>query len=246
MSEADIPNMRLLVIIPAFNEAGSIAQVVEKLGEVLPDSHVLVVDDGSTDRTARAVPASATVVSLPFNLGIGGAMQTGYRYAMRHGFDLAIQVDADGQHPPDQIPKLLDRLHTSGADMVIGSRFLEPGGYEPPAPRMLAIRMLRGLLSLLIWRRITDSTSGFRLVNRKLIHAFAYYYPEDYPEPEVILLAHRAGYQVVEAPVTMAPRASGESSIAFLGGLFYVLKVSTALLLGMLRHPWPKEKVTPP
>jgi glycosyltransferase involved in cell wall biosynthesis len=246
MCGAKPSSRRLLVIVPAFNEAGAIAQVIQHLHSALPDCDVLVVDDGSTDRTAQVAAAKTVVVSLPFNLGIGGAMQTGYRYAMRHGYDVAVQVDGDGQHPADQVMRVVQRLEEDGVDMVIGSRFLQPGGYEPPASRMLAIRMLRSLLYLLTGQRITDTTSGLRAVNRRLIHAFAYYYPEDYPEPEVILLSHRAGYRITEVPVTMAQRIAGESSIPFAQGMFYVLKVSTALLLGLLRDPWPKAKVTPP
>lgn len=235
-----------LVIIPAFNEADSVADVVAQVRAHLPDFDVLVIDDGSTDGTARAVPPTATVLSLPFNQGIGGAMQTGYRFAALHGYDLAIQIDGDGQHPADQAARLVEHLQTSGADMVVGSRFLQTEGYRPPRSRMTAIHMLRALMWLLTGRRITDVTSGFRAANRRAIHAFAHWYPEDYPEPEVIMLLLRAGYDVQETPVRMAPRLTGQSSISFFAGVFYLIKVSAALLLDLVRDPWPQAKVTPP
>lgn len=235
-----------LAIVPALNEAGSIARVVRQLYESQPGIDVLVVDDGSVDGTARAVPEPARVVSLPFNQGIGGAMQTGYRYAARCGYDVAVQVDGDGQHPATEVGRLIEHLELSGADMVVGSRFGPGDGYEPLASRMAGILLLRGLVRLLTGKRVADCTSGFRAVNRKVIHAFAHWYPEDYPEPEVIVLLLRGGFRVEQVPVQMTPRTSGRTSIPFTHGLFYVLKVSFALFLDLMRHPWPPDKVTPP
>lgn len=215
----------------------AVASALGQEGVVL---EVVVVDDGSTDGTAQAAPPPARVIRLPFNQGIGGAMQTGYRYAALHGYDVAVQVDGDGQHPPDQVHRLVQRLEAGDADMVVGSRFLDETSYTPPASRMLGIRVLRSLLRLLTGRRITDCTSGFRAVNRRVIEAFAHWYPEDYPEPEVILLLHRAGFRVAEAPILMAPRLTGRTSIPMLAGVFYVIKVSAALLLDLVRDPWPQ------
>lgn len=241
----DLASPRLLAIVPAHNEADTIASVVGDIHEHLPDAHVLVVDDASTDGTAEKVPGTATVVSLPFNLGIGGAMQTGYRYAATHGYDLAVQIDGDGQHPASQVAQLLNVMHQKQADLVIGSRFLEREGYLPPPSRMLGIRILRHIINLATHLSITDPTSGLRLVNRRVIHAFAYWYPDDYPEPEVILLLHRAGLRVAEAPVTMEDRLAGVTSIPFVHGMFYVVKVTAALLLDLARHPWPRERINP-
>ena len=237
---------RILAIVPAYNEAGSVADVVATLKQTVPDCDVLVVDDGSTDQTAQQVPDTVALVHLPFNLGIGGAMQTGYRYAAIHGYDIAVQIDADGQHPPQQLPRLLQALGDQEANLVVGSRFLTSDGYTPPPARRLGISLLRGLLRVLTGKNITDPTSGFRAADEKVIHAFAYWYPDDYPEPEVLLLLHRAGYRIAEVPVAMADRAAGVSSISFSYGVFYVIKVAVALLLDLIRDPWPQERVTPP
>ncbi|MEM6334163.1 MAG: glycosyltransferase family 2 protein [Planctomycetota bacterium] len=232
---------RVLAIVPAFNEAGSIEAVCRAIGEHLPEADVLVIDDGSTDGTHRHVPAPARCVRLPFNLGIGVAVQTGYRYAAEHGYDAAFQIDADGQHPPDQAGRLIEALAQSQADLVIGSRFLDdsPGNYRPPASRMLGIRMLRGVLAMLGGPPVTDCTSGFRIAGRRAIRCFAHWYPDDYPEPEVVLLLARHGMRVVETPVRMVDRDHGVTSIPLRRGLFYVLKVSFALAIDTVRRPWP-------
>ena len=258
------PRPRKLIIVPAFNEADSIVGVIEDLRRCVPDCDVLVVDDGSADDTAtraRSSGGAVSVVTLPFNQGIGGAMQTGYRYAAIHGYDVAVQVDGDGQHPADQVPLVIDHLCRSNADLVIGSRFLPPvqsdatgercddqpdrpsaDAYHPPPSRMVGIRLLRGLLRVLVGQRITDCTSGLRAANRGVIEAFSRWYPDDYPEPEVIVLLKRAGFTVEEVPVQMAARTAGQTSIPFFRGVFYVLKVSVALLLDMIRSPWPRVK----
>ncbi|MCC6681074.1 MAG: glycosyltransferase family 2 protein [Phycisphaeraceae bacterium] len=233
-----IPVSRRLIIVPAFNEAAIIGRVVDDILLTLPDYDVVVVDDGSTDGTADCIPHRARVLKLPFNLGIGGAMQTGYMYAARHGYDVAVQVDGDGQHPADAVPLLVQQLETSGCDLVVGSRFLQDTGYEQQPARVLGIAVLALLLRLLTGRRFTDCTSGFRAANRRVIELFAQWYPDDYPEPEVILLLHRAGYRIEERAVEMLKRRTGRTSIPFLRGVFYIIKVSLALLLDTVRDPW--------
>lgn len=233
---------RGLLIVPAYNEAASIAGVVHDLKKHVPAFDVVVIDDGSTDATAANVPQGARVIRLPFNLGIGGAMQTGYRCAAMEGYEVAVQVDGDGQHRGDQVSKLIDRLEAGGADLVIGSRFLGAGEYHQSAARAAGSGVLRAMLRLLTGRAFTDCTSGFRAANRSIIEAFAHWYPEDYPEPEVVLLLCRAGFNIVEVEVSMNTRAGGRSSIPFTWGVFYVIKVATSLLLDTIRQPWPEGK----
>ncbi|MEM1207835.1 MAG: glycosyltransferase family 2 protein [Planctomycetota bacterium] len=247
IDEAESRSRRVLAILPAYNESGSIAGVCRDLAEHLPHVDILVVDDGSTDGTHRRVPAFAHCVRLPFNLGIGIAVQTGYKYAAEHGYDAAMQIDADGQHPPQHAAALIDTLAESGADLVIGSRFLDdtPGNYRPPASRMMGIRVLRAVIRALGGASVTDCTSGFRVAGRRAIRCFAHWYPDDYPEPEVVLLLARNGMTVVEAPVVMTDRAHGETSIPLRRGVFYVLKVSFALALDTVRRPWPAPLLKP-
>jgi len=184
------------------------------------------------------------VVELPFNLGIGGAMQTGYRYADLNGYDIAIQVDGDGQHRPSEVRRLIDYVESGQADLAVGSRFLdlEQTTYRQSFVRATGAWLLRLLIRVLTGLTITDCTSGFRAANRRVIRAFAHWYPEDYPEPEVILLLHRAGYSIREFSVRMRHRQAGQSSIGLLAGVFYVVKVTACLLLDTVRAPWPHEK----
>jgi glycosyltransferase involved in cell wall biosynthesis len=237
------PPLRCLVIVPAFNERQSVGRLARRLHRALPWADVLVIDDGSTDDTLRQVPPGTKVVSLPFNLGIGGAMQTGYRYAALHGYDLAVQVDGDGQHRPGEVPRLVEHLLASGADLVVGSRFLGEKTYRQSIARMVGIHILDYVIRLLCGLPITDCTSGFRVANRRVIRAFAHWYPEDYPEPEVILLLHRGGFTIRELGVRMRQRRAGMTSIPLPRGVFYVLKVGLALVLDVFRDPWPTGKV---
>lgn len=234
---------RCLVIVPVFNESGSIRKVICRLRRVMPEYDVLVVDDGSTDDTVRQVPHGVPVVSLPFNLGIGGAMQTGYRYAALHGYDVAVQVDGDGQHRPSEVRRLVEHLMSGEVDLVVGSRFLEETRYKQSFVRHVGSLVLRAIIRVLVGMDLTDCTSGFRAANRRVILAFAHWYPEDYPEPEVILLLRRAGYRVGELAVRMRHRRTGRSSIGLWHGVFYVLKVTACLLLDLVRDPWPTGKV---
>ena len=232
--------MKVLAIIPAFNEAGAVGDVIREIQRQHPEVDIAVIDDGSRDATAKvAREAGAIVLQLPFNLGIGGAVQTGYQYAWDNGYGIAIQVDADGQHPPSEMGKVIGPVQRGEADMVIGTRFREEGGFKSSAIRRIGIAMFARLVSLIIRERVTDTTSGFRAVNRKGIALFESDYPQDYPEVETQALAHRHGLRLLEVPVTMVERQAGESSIKLWGSFLYVVKVTLALLIGIFRAPRP-------
>ena len=224
--------MRVAVIVPAYNEARNLPRLAERLRAAPPACEVCVVDDGSTDETARvAASLGWTVLRLPMNLGIGGAVQAGYLWALQRGHDVAVQIDGDGQHDPAFLPALLAPLEAGDADVVIGSRFLAAGGFRSTLVRRAGIRYLSWILRLRCGARVTDATSGFRAAGRRAIELFARYYPSDYPEPEAIALARRAGLRLAEVPVRMSERAHGHSSITALRTLYYLVKVSLALVL---------------
>lgn len=224
--------MRVAAIVPAFNEARSLPRVAEVLRACAPECDVCVVDDGSTDETSSVAAALGwTVLRLPMNLGIGGAVQAGYLWAWEHGHDVAVQVDGDGQHDPAYLDALLAPILDGKADVVVGSRFLSDGGFRSTAVRRAGIAYLSWLLRLRCGARVTDPTSGFRAASRGAIELFARYYPSDYPEPEAIALARRAGFRIAEVPVRMNERAHGESSINTLRTLYYLVKVSLALVI---------------
>ena len=229
---------KTLVIIPAYNEENSIGEIVAKISESAPLADVVVINDGSTDATSIvAQGAGAYVINLPHNLGIGGAVQTGYIFAEEMGYDIAIQVDADGQHDPAEIPRLISPLLKGKADMVVGSRYAEDRGYEVSPTRRLGAFVLASVTSLIVHQKVTDPTSGFRAVNRDVIEFCAIEYPHDYPEPETLVLLHRAGFAIQEIPVPMSQRRAGQSSITFLGQFYYLSKVLLAILIGLLRKP---------
>jgi glycosyltransferase involved in cell wall biosynthesis len=229
-----------LAIVPAYNEAHAIAATVAAICERASDFDVLVVDDGSTDATAeRARRAGAAVLRMPFNLGIGGAMQSGYLYALERGYEVAVQVDGDGQHDPRHIQELLDRLHSDPElNMVTGSRFLDPDsdGYRSSAARRVGIRVFSRVVSLITGQRVTDPTSGFRMTNRRGIELFARDYPHDYPEVEAILMMHAHRLRSCEIPVRMRPRLTGESAISSTQSVYYMIKVLLAVFVGLFRR----------
>jgi glycosyltransferase involved in cell wall biosynthesis len=236
---------RMVAVVPAFDEEGAIAGVVAEINAFDPSIDVVVVDDGSTDGTAAAAAAAgAAVVRLPFNLGIGGAVQTGFRYALEGGYDVAVRLDGDGQHDAAELSKLLEPLDRGEADVVTGSRFRGVDGeYAPPLGRRLGISWFARLVSLLSGQRVTDTTSGFQALNQRGIALFARDYPSDYPEVEatVLLLKHRL--RLVEVPVRMREREHGSSSITFVRSVYYAFKVTLALLVAMgRRHAVPSEE----
>lgn len=230
-------NPRILVIIPAYNEEATIGAVLDTLRDSVPDFAVVVVDDGSRDRTAECVVAHghAQLLRLPFNLGIGGAMQTGYKYALRNGYDIAVQCDADGQHPVKDIPRLVAAVQSGTADLIVGSRYVAPSAYRPSAFRRLGKSLLSRAVDLAIGGGITDTTSGFRAANRQVIRTFARHYPDDYPEAEALVIVHMAGLKAAEIPVEMMPRQGGQTSIGALKAVYYMVKVALAIFIDLFR-----------
>jgi len=226
---------RVCIVIPAFNEAGSIGRVIGRVRLAAPSAHVVVVNDGSQDDTERlAFVAGATVVTLPVNLGIGGAVQVGYRYALRSGFDIAIQVDGDDQHDPSEILSLLAPIQEGRAEMTVGSRWLGRGDYVASPGRRFGMRILAKLVSWRTGGKFTDTTSGFRAVGHQGIALFARTYPTDFPEVESLVLARRHGLRVEEVPVRMTNRTYGRSSIVGLRSAYYMARVTVALVIGTL------------
>ena len=234
---ARLGELKRLAIVPAFNEEVSVGRVIDELRDFDPGFEIAVVDDGSTDRTAGvADDRGAHVIRLPFNLGIGGAMQTGYRYAFEHGFDIAVQVDGDGQHDPAQLPRILEPVLDGDADLVVGSRFAGPGAYRSTALRRVGIRIFASVVSAVVGQRVTDTTSGFRAVNRKGIALFAADYPHDYPEVEATVMCVKHKLRLLEVPVEMRERSGGQSSITALRSVYYMTKVLLAIFVGLFRR----------
>jgi glycosyltransferase involved in cell wall biosynthesis len=228
---------RTIAIVPARNEAECIGNVVEEIKGYDPACEVLVVDDGSTDRTASvARGAGARVVSLPFNLGIGGAVQTGFKVAQEEGFDLAVRLDGDGQHIASELPKLLTPINDGSADIVVGSRFAGSSEYRPPFARRLGIRLFASVVSLLTRQKVTDTTSGFQACNRKAIRLFAGDYPHDYPEVEATVMVFKHRLRLAEVPVSMREREAGRSSIGGFWSVYYAIKVLLAVFIALSRR----------
>jgi glycosyltransferase involved in cell wall biosynthesis len=230
--------LRTVAIVPAYNEAGAIGRVVAEILACDPAIDVVVVDDASRDETAFIAEAhGATIIRLPFNVGIGGAVQTGFKYALDNGYDVAVRLDGDGQHDPREISKLVEPLERGEADLVVGSRFVDGrGSYRPPLARRVGIRVFARLVSLLGRQHVTDTTSGFVALDRVGIELFAFQYPHDYPEVEAILVALRSGLRLAQVQVEMRERETGTSSITFLRSLYYIVKVMLAVLIASLRR----------
>jgi glycosyltransferase involved in cell wall biosynthesis len=229
--------VKKIIIVPAFNEEANIGSVLASVKESCPDFDVLVINDGSTDKTlniARSF-AFARTIDLPINLGIGGAVQTGFLHSRRHGYGLAVQIDGDGQHKPSEVPKITAPILRDEADVVIGSRFMEKGSYRKTMFRRAGIKLFSWTNRILLGERITDSTSGFRSYNKKAIAILSEDYPDDYPEPEAVFILKRKGLRIKEVPVEMATRAGGKSSISVLESIYYMIKVFLAIFVLMLR-----------
>ncbi len=227
---------KILVIVPAFNEEESIERVLDRIQQFSMTLDVLVVNDGSQDRTVEiANRKNVLSVTLPYNLGIGAAMQTGYLYAWAHGFEYAIQVDSDGQHPVEAVPEMIQAILQDKVNMVIGSRFLKKTDYQSSFWRSFGIRIFRWLTRLISSKVITDPTSGFRIIDKALIAEFAQYYPEDYPEVEAIILACKKGYQIKEISVNMQERQGGNSSIRLFHAVYYMVKVILAMIVDIFK-----------
>ena len=228
--------IKILVIIPAFNEEKTIRKVIHQVKDAFPIVDIVVINDGSKDTTYReALNENIYVIDLPFNLGIGGAMQTGYLFAKNKGYDIAIQVDADGQHDPTFIQKLIEPLLVDSSDMVIGSRYVQPSLYKSTFWRRLGIIYFANFITLLINQKLTDTTSGFRAVNKNIINYFACCYPLDFPEVDVLIRLYNRRFRIIEIPVKMHTRAEGKSSIRSLKSIYYMIKVSLAIMINSLR-----------
>jgi glycosyltransferase involved in cell wall biosynthesis len=229
--------LRRVAIVPAFNEQESVTRVIDELRAFDPELEIVVVDDGSTDRTTEvARNRGAHVVRLPFNLGIGGAVQTGFRYAWEHGFDVAVRVDGDGQHDPRELGAVLEPVLAGEVDVAVGSRFIGAEGYRSSRSRRIGIRLLAWCVSALTRQRITDPTSGFQAANRLGIRLFAADYPHDYPEAEATVMVFKHRLRLKEVPVAMRARETGRSSITALHSVYYMVKVLLAIFVALFRR----------
>jgi glycosyltransferase involved in cell wall biosynthesis len=230
--------VRRIAVVPAFNEQQNVGRVIEEIREFDPGLDIVVVDDGSVDATATvAREHGAIVLRLPFNLGIGGAVQTGFRYAFEHGYELAVRVDGDGQHDASQLDRVVAPVLAGEADIAVGSRFVAQGeGYRSSRSRRIGIRLLALVVSRIVGRRVTDTTSGFQALNEKGIALFARDYPHDYPEVEATVMVSRHRLRSVEVPVSMRERSSGRSSITALRSVYYMIKVLLAIFVGLFRR----------
>jgi len=233
-----LSDLRRVAIVPALNEAGALPAVIDELRAFDPGLDVVVVDDGSVDRTAAVARSmGACVLRLPFNLGIGGAVQTGFRFAFENDYDLAVRVDGDGQHDPSQLGRLIAPVLAGEADIVVGSRFAaDADGYRSSRTRRIGIRLLARVVSGIVGQRVTDTTSGFQALNKHGIALFARDYPHDYPEVEATVMVFRHRLRLIEVPVTMRERGSGRSSITSLRSVYYMVKVLLAIFVGLFRR----------
>ena len=228
--------MKKLVIIPAFNEEGNLEKTIKDIKDNAPDFDYVIINDCSTDKTLEMCRRHGfSYLNLPVNLGIGGAVQTGYRYAYYHGYDIAVQFDGDGQHSASHLEDLVTTLIDTESDMVIGSRFIEKEGFQSSGLRRIGIKYFTGLIKLLTGKKITDPTSGMRMVNKKLLEKFTDEYPKDYPEPESVVTILSEKYKVTEIPVVMNEREEGVSSISLKNSVYYMIKVSFAILIARMK-----------
>ena len=228
--------MKKLVIIPAFNEEGNLEKTIKDIKDNAPDFDYVIINDCSTDKTLEMCRRHGfSYLNLPVNLGIGGAVQTGYRYAYYHGYDIAVQFDGDGQHSASHLEDMVTTLIDTESDMVIGSRFIEKEGFQSSGLRRIGIKYFTELIKLLTGKKITDPTSGMRMVNKKLLEKFTDEYPKDYPEPESVVTILSEKYKVTEIPVVMNEREEGVSSISLKNSVYYMIKVSFAILIARMK-----------
>jgi glycosyltransferase involved in cell wall biosynthesis len=240
--------LKIAAIIPAFNEANSISDVVNEIHLTAKQCGLtivpVVINDCSTDETAQIIDVLECIaLHLPVNVGIGGAVQTGFKYAFENGFDYAVQVDGDGQHPAQFIPVLYKAMHAEDLDVVIGSRYISKKGFQSSVARRTGINYFRWLNKVLTGIEVADSTSGFRMVNRKVLEIVTEYYPDEYPEPEAIVLYKKFNFRVGEVAVEMRERQGGKSSINTFSALYYMMKVTIAIIFTFIRpKPLPQIK----
>ena len=228
--------MKKLIIIPAYNESANIEKTVEAIKKEAPQFDYVIINDCSTDNTREICEKNQyNIVNLPINLGIGGAVQTGYRYGYEEGYDVAVQVDGDGQHDPRFLNEMAEYLESHNLDMVIGSRFINKEGFQSSGARRLGIKYFTVLIYLMTGKKITDPTSGLRMTNRDVMKIFAYDYPKDYPEPESVVAILRQKKKVEEIPVIMKAREGGVSSISPKKSVYYMIKVTLAILIERIR-----------
>ena len=237
--------LKIAAIVPAYNEEKSIENVVKSINSI--DSNgffsidVIVINDCSKDSTSELIHSlNCIALDLPINLGIGGAVQTGFKYAFENNYDFAIQVDGDGQHPANEIYKIVKDAVDHNADVAIGSRFINKQGFQSSAMRRFGINYFRKLNNLLVGIVVTDSTSGFRLINKKVLEKVSEYYPDEYPEPEAIILYALNNFKIIEVPVNMMERQGGVSSIGFMSSIYYMFKVSLAIIYTFIRLKFKK------
>ncbi|MBS4816389.1 MAG: glycosyltransferase family 2 protein [Clostridium sp.] len=228
--------MKKIIVIPAYNEEGNLEKTVRDIRENAPDFDYIIVNDCSTDNTLGMCREKGfSYLNLPVNLGIGGAVQTGYRYAYYHGYDLAVQFDGDGQHSAKFLAQMAKVLEETESDMVIGSRFIEKEGFQSSGLRRVGIRYFSLLIKLLTGKTVTDPTSGMRMINRKLLKKFTNEYPKDYPEPESVVTVLSEKHKVTEIPVVMNEREEGISSISLRNSVYYMIKVSFAVVIARMK-----------
>lgn len=236
--------MKTLIIVPAYNEQDNIEKVINEYRKLsLPCCDMLVVNDCSTDGTEQILEEiGIKYLSAPINLGIGGAVQLGYRYARQYGYDIAVQIDGDGQHDIQYVKEMIDMLKSDQADIVIGSRFIEKKGFQSSASRRMGIKILSILIFLCTGKKVLDVTSGYRAINRRFIEIYAQDYPEDYPEPEAIVAALMHRGRIKEVPVCMKERENGISSINFKKSVYYMIKVTLAILVCRISFGFRRSK----
>lgn len=228
--------MKKIIIIPAYNEEENIERTVNAIQRSAQDFDYVIINDCSIDNTRKICEEKGfNIVNLPINLGIGGAVQTGYKYAYENGYDVAVQVDGDGQHDPEFLSTMAEYLIEHRVDMVIGSRFIEKKGFQSSITRRMGIKFFSGLIKVLTGKTITDPTSGLRMIGRNVMEIFSQDYPRDYPEPESIVAVLRKNMKIEEIPVVMLERKGGVSSISPKKSIYYMVKVTLAILIERIR-----------